>query len=118
MVPLPAGDLKCAEEKKSFTYSVSGCFMRQKGGKQRMRRSTWRPWPRRARILRHRARQRSAKAEKRASSAATVGGIGCWALLFMNSPKLKALRFRLDQGGRRSGGCECAVAHSLKSPTL
>lgn len=93
MVPLPEGDLKCAEEKKSSTYSVSGCFMRQRmGGQQRMRR-TWRSWPRRARILRHRARQRSAKAEKRASSATTVGGIGCWALLFMNSPKLKALRF-------------------------
>lgn len=58
---------------------------------------TSRPMPRRVVSLRQRSWQRSRKALMLASSAAMVGGMGCWALELRKGPKLKALMAR-EQG--------------------
>lgn len=55
----------------------------------------WRPRPSRVRMRRQRLRQVVKNWEISVSWAASEEGIGCWAWLFVNSPKLNALVGRL-----------------------
>lgn len=95
MLPEPDWTWKWADEKNvltcwcyctcSWTYMCVRACVHADGcmclaGTMKRHQRTCRPWPSRVRILRHSIRQSSAKAANRTSSAATVGGMNCWAL--------------------------------------